>query len=173
MRALKLTVERIVLRLQDVLDAARSAVDRARAFLLASPGPVRVAELAERFGRGRLPPEVVYVERGVVTLPARIEGFELWRDRLVPACERIMATRDPSLQWMTSDLLEALEETVTRPPWLGPWLLAGIMRNSGRFEDLGRMRFALRAGDGAEVDRVRFMPATLPWQVIAQDEQSP
>lgn len=139
-----------------VLGHGSSRIERIRAFLLDRKAPVRVGELAERFGRGLLPEDIVYVEHGLATLPENIEGFALWQARLVPLCLRVMEERGPELQWMTADLLEALPELAQVPAFVTPHVLAGMLRRSKAFDDLGRMRFAL-PGTATE-GRIQFVP---------------
>lgn len=120
------------------------------AFLRGSPEPVPVRELEARFGRGHLPDEVIYVERGVVGLPSHVPDFELWTRRLVPLCVATILQDDPSRQWSVVELLDQLSERVQLPEWLGHWHLASMIRVDGTLRYLGRLRVALDHRDAPE-----------------------
>ncbi len=130
-----------------------------RAMLARSLEPVAVAEIQRRLGRGRIPSECIYVRRGFVTLPDHFEGFDRWQERLVPEVERSMRGEDPGLQWMAADLFSALAQSSRLPEWLTPMVLAGMLRRSERFDDLGRQRFALQGSGSGE--RVQLLPAVV------------
>lgn len=130
-----------------------------RALLAQSPEPVAVAEIQRRLGRGRIPSECIYVRRGFVTLADHFVGFDRWQERLVPEVERVMQGEDPGLQWMAADLFSALAQSSRLPEWLTPLVLAGMLRRSRRFDDLGRQRFALLGSGSGE--RVQLLPAVV------------
>ncbi|MBK6809966.1 MAG: hypothetical protein IPG81_13900 [Sandaracinaceae bacterium] len=123
------------------------------AYLESQQGPVPVADLEARFGRGHLPPEAVYVGIGMVSLPKFVPDFYLWQRRLVPLCVAVMSAGDPLRQWSTPQLLEEIEDQVQLPDWLGHWHLASMCRLSDAVDYRGRLRVALPSRDGDQ-DRV-------------------
>lgn len=120
------------------------------AFLRGSPEPVHVREIERRFGRGRLPDDVIYVERGVVGLPSHVPDFDLWTRRLVPLCVATMLQDDPARQWSVVELVDLLAERARLPEWLNHWHLASMIRVDGTIRYLGRLRVALDHRDAPE-----------------------
>jgi hypothetical protein len=145
-----------------VLGTGATKWDQIRAYLMESPGPVPLSRIEGLFGRlPTRPPDILLVRSGQLTLPAKIPGFEKWERRLVPLCLQIMRERGPTLQWMADDLLEALREVTNVPGFVTPWLLAGMLRRSGKVVDLRRQRFALR--EAGSQNRVLFTPTLLEY----------
>jgi hypothetical protein len=104
--------------------------------------PVPVAELHRRFGRG-VPPSAVYLDKGVVTTPARIPRWDSWRDRLASACHRIMSDHSARRRWTTAELLPLLREALDLPPWCNAWSLGSVLRDADGIRWLGRNRVTL------------------------------
>jgi len=107
-------------------------------WLRTQEGPVTVRALGERFGRGRWPEEVVFVERGVVTVVELLAGFEACRHRLVACCVAQMRAHGPDRQWSSAELAEALRHEEALPPWFGPWPLGAMLMRSEAVRYLGR-----------------------------------
>ncbi len=124
-------------------------------YVSASPEPVPVAELQEKFGRGQMPPELIYVNRGVVALPHHVPGFYRWSSRIVPLCIQIMNREDAIRQWTSFELLDELQDVARLPDWLGHWVLASMLRLSGEVKYLGRARVALH-NESEETERFYF-----------------
>jgi hypothetical protein len=131
----------------------------------AAIGPVSVTELTERFGRGRLPDELVWVRRGMVVLTEAVEGFALWRERIIPLTEGILVSREATRQWSTKELLPLLDEQADLPEWLNEWSLGSLYKHAddglGPIAYLGRNVIALRRLEGKAVDgaeRLHVLP---------------
>lgn len=124
--------------------------DQVLAYLQASPGPVTIAELAARFGRGILPREAIHVDHGVVALPRHVPDFERWSRLLGLLCAEIMRREGPHRQWSTVELHDLVLQGVELPAWLNPWHLAAMLRTSGEIVSLGRLRVALQETHAGE-----------------------
>jgi len=129
----------------------RSRIAEVTAFLRASPTPVRVGEIVERFGRGALPDDVVFVDRGLVGLPHHLPDYERWSERLPPVCASSMRSIAPERQFTTSELVENLKEEAHLPPWLNAWTLGSILRNAKEVRYLGRNVVTLPEVEGDRV----------------------
>jgi len=121
------------------------------AFLAEAPGPVRVAELIRRFGRKPLPRGAVYCDRGLVTLDRRLDGFDAFAARAVPACADWMRRHGPNRHWSCAELLDVAADLPGAPPWLGAWLLAAMCQRSEDVRYLGRLIVALPKSSAAHL----------------------
>lgn len=100
--------------------------------------PATVVELAERFGRGRWPEDIVFVERGLVTLPELLADFAACAERIAPRCVAHMLASGPDRQWSCHELAEMLRGEPDLPAWFGPWPLASLLRRADGLRYLGR-----------------------------------
>ena len=120
-----------------------SRADAMLAFLRSTEAPVPCGVVDERFGRGRLPPGVVFVDRGLITVPEHVPDWKRWVARLGPACARIISESGPDRQWTTAELMPMLIETADLPPWCNEWTLGSVLRESEHVRYLGRNTVAL------------------------------
>jgi len=118
----------------------RSAV---LAHVRAAPGPVSHRALEERFGRRRLPDELVWVDRGLVTVSEKIADWERWRRRLPPLVRSLVERHGPARQWSTRELVPLLAEEAELPPWMNEWALGSLLRGAPDVRYLGRNVVAL------------------------------
>ena len=117
--------------------------DAVVAFLRAASGPMRVAEVVAACGRMRWPDEVVWLDRGLVTLPERIPDFHLWRARLGPLVARTIAEHGDARQWTTTELLPHLALVADLPEWMTAYALGSLLRDTKEVRYLGRNVVAL------------------------------
>lgn len=136
---------------QAIVGFGRSRSSEITAFLLASPQPVRVADIVGRFGRGVLPDDVVFVDRGLVGMPHHLPEYARWSERLPPICASMMRGIAPERQFTTAELVENLNEEAHLPPWLNAWTLGSILRNTKEVRYLGRNVVALPEAGGDRV----------------------
>ncbi|HMY18314.1 MAG TPA: DNA-directed RNA polymerase subunit alpha C-terminal domain-containing protein, partial [Polyangium sp.] len=113
------------------------------ALLRASSKPMRVEEVIERLGRGHMPDEVLFYDRGLIGLEQHFPDFRQWLEVLVPQAIEVMQHESPDRQWLAHEIMEELRETAEFPAWLDHWHLASLLRRSGKLRYLGRNRFAL------------------------------
>jgi hypothetical protein len=140
------------------------------------PAPVSVNALAERFGRGHWPDEMVFVERGLVWIRERLQGFDSYVEPVSDACVTHLRAHGAERQWSCSELAPVVEARITAlPPWFGPWPLAALLARGERVRYLGRGVVALPdvAGDRVYihellVSTLREAGAPLPLDVVAQ-----
>ena len=130
------------------------------AFLRSCRQPVKMMDLWAMFGRFHPPDELLYVERGVVTLPECVPDFNKWMKRLVPLCVAIMRDDERERQWSAVELLDELRQSARLPDWLGHWHLAGMLKRSEEVNYLGRLRVALPE-HGASEERIHIEPLLL------------
>ncbi|MDP3277827.1 MAG: DNA-directed RNA polymerase subunit alpha C-terminal domain-containing protein [Deltaproteobacteria bacterium] len=100
--------------------------------------PASVSEITDHFGRGRLPDDVVFVQRGLVTTPSQLPGFASWTEKLAARCVAHMTQRAPQRQWSSAELAPILQADGDLPSWFGVWPLAGMLAQSGLVRYLGR-----------------------------------
>jgi hypothetical protein len=114
------------------------------AILRASPEPMHVDEVHKRLGKrvGNLPDEVMYFRRGYIGLVQHFPDFDRWRERLVPAAERLILELGPERQWHCGEVLEELRETNDIPDWITPFGLGALLKTSQVLRYLGRLRVA-------------------------------
>jgi Sigma-70, region 4 len=127
------------------------------AFLRSCGLPVRMADLQAMFGRFHGFDELLYVDRGLVTLPECVPDFAKWQARLVPLCVAIMRDDERERQWSAVELLDEVRQRARVPEWLGHWYLAGMLKRSEEVVYLGRLRVALPDQDNSE-QRIHLEP---------------
>jgi DNA-directed RNA polymerase specialized sigma24 family protein len=145
-------------------------------WLGAQEAPVTVTALAERFGRGRWPDDMVFVERGVAWVRERLEHFDSYVDPVSDVCVKHMRDVGPERQWSCAELAPMVRSaSIALPPWFGPWPLAALLRRGERVRYLGRGIVALPdvAGDRVYihellVETLREAGGPLPLDVLAQ-----
>ena len=128
--------------------------DAVVAFLRAASGPVRVAEVVAACGRMRWPDEVVWLDRGLVTLPERVPDFYLWRARLGRLAAGTMAEHGSARQWTTAELLPHLGLVADLPEWMTAHALGSLLRDTKEVRYLGRNVVALAEGDAVAREHV-------------------
>lgn len=112
--------------------------DAVVAFLRAARGPQRVADVAAACGRGNWPEDLVWIDRGLVTLPELVPDFYVWRRRLGPLTARLMAEHGSARQWTTAELLPHLALVADLPEWMSPFALGSLLRDTNEVRYLGR-----------------------------------
>ena len=112
------------------------------ALLRASPVPMRVEDVAARFGKN-MPEEVLSFDRGLVGLEHHFPDFRAWMANVVAAVVEVLQREPPERQWLANEILEELRELQDLPEWLDHWHLASLLRMSGKLRYLGRNRFVL------------------------------
>jgi hypothetical protein len=123
--------------------------------LRASPEPVLVRDLVARLGRFRMPPEVLYLGRGIVGLEAHFPDIDVWRRRLVPRCVELIRAGTEERQWTAFELLEDLRDGgVKTPDWFTHWHLGALLRCVPELRYMGRLRVRLRGEDGDDGERL-------------------
>lgn len=135
---------------REVLAYGSSRNSNIMAFVRDSRGPVSVQEIKRRFGRGSLPPELMYARRGYVVDPQFLPGFERWKGRMIRLCVRRMREQGPERQWTTFELHDVLSEEAQLPAWSTPWTLSGMCKLEPSLKYLGRGRVVLAEVDGFE-----------------------
>lgn len=115
----------------------------ALAILRASPTPMRIEDLYARVGRFHNPEEMLFFDRGVVGVEQHFPDFRHWMERVTPPALEAMQREAPERQWLSSELIEDVRESIELPDWLDHWHLAALLRRSGRLRYLGRNRFSL------------------------------
>lgn len=145
-------------------------------WLAQQPEPVSVSALAERFGRGRWPDEMVFVERGLAWSRERLQGFDALVEPVSRVCVAHMREHGAERQWSCIELAPVAHAQITElPPWFGPWPLAALLARGERVRYLGRGVVALPevAGDRVYihellVSTLREAGAPLPLDVLAR-----
>lgn len=122
-----------------------------RLWLRAAGAPVPVSEVTRAFGRGRLPEDVVFADRGMVTVAEVLEGFDACIERVVPRCVAHMTAHGADRQWSCHELASVVREEPGLPEWFGPWPLAALVQRSPLLRYLGRGIVALPHVDGERV----------------------
>ncbi len=121
--------------------------------------PVAVGALAERFGRGRWPDEMVFVERGSVWVRQRLEGFDALVGPASRVCVAHIRAHGRERQWSCAELELVVRRSVGElPRWFGPWPLASLLKASGAVRYLGRGVVVLPEVEG---DRVYIREALI------------
>ncbi len=113
------------------------------AILRASPAPMRIEDLYARVGRFHNPEEMLFFDRGLVGMEQHFPDFRQWIERVTPPALDAMQREAPERQWLSSELIEDVRESIELPDWLDHWHLAALLRKSGRLRYLGRNRFSL------------------------------
>ncbi len=109
------------------------------AFLRAHGRPVHVSQAAAAAGgRCRMPDEVVWVDRGMVTLPELVPDFLTWRARLGPVVTMLIAEHGEDRQWTTAELLPLLATVADLPEWMNQHALGSVLKNAVGLAYLGR-----------------------------------
>lgn len=121
-----------------------------RALLRAEGKPVAVAHVHARLGRSKLPDDVVWVDRGLVTMPELVPDFHLWRQRLGPLAATVIGEHGAERQWQTTELLPLLATMADLPEWMNPHALGSVLRDADGVTYLGRNVVALTAGGAGE-----------------------
>lgn len=121
-------------------------------WLAQQPAPVTIQSLAERFGRGRWPDEMVFIERGLVWASVRLSGFDALIEPAARACAAHMRAEGPERQWSCAELEPVVRgEIDALPPWFGAWPLAALLKASREVRYLGRAVVALPEHEGDRV----------------------
>jgi len=128
------------------------------AFLRATPDPVSRAELDERFGRGKMPESVVFVDWGLVTVPQHVPDWERWGARVGPLCARLMEQHGPERQWTTAELLPLMAAEAELPAWCNAWTIGSLLRGRDEVRYLGRNVVALVESSG---DRIPILETVI------------
>ncbi len=131
-----------------------SKTDTVVAFLRAASGPARVSDVVAACGRMRWPDDVVWLDRGLVTLPERVPDFHLWRARLGRLAASTMAEHGSARQWTTAELLPHLGLVADLPEWMTPHALGSLLRDTVEVRYLGRNVVALAEGDAVAREHV-------------------
>ena len=115
------------------------------AHVRAAGRPVAKTEIEERFGRGQLPPDLVFVDYALLAVPDIIPDWARWKARLPPVVRSLLERHGPSRQWSTHELVPLLAEEAELPPWLNDWTLGSLLRDVPEVRYLGRNVVALEA----------------------------
>lgn len=124
--------------------------DAVMAFLRAEGRPVSVGRVMEKCGRGPMPDEVVWLERGLVTLPELVPDFASWAGRLGPLVAMLMSEHGESRQWSTTELFPLVGSVADLPEWMNPHSLGSVLRSTEGIAYLGRNVVALSASHVTE-----------------------
>lgn len=122
------------------------------ALLRAAGRPMALSRIVEVFGRRRLPSEVVWLDKGLVTLPELVPGFFTWRSRIGPLVAQIIAESGERRQWTCAELLPVLSTVADLPEWMNEYALGSLLREAEGILYLGRERVEL--GDAPATARV-------------------
>ncbi len=131
-----------------VVGFGRRREDAIHAFLRATTQPVACSEIEHRFGRGKMPEFIVFVDRGLVTVSEHVPDWQRWSERLGPSCAQLMAEHGPDRQWTSGELVSLLAGEVDLPPWCNAWTLGSLLRRRGEVCYLGRNVVALKEAEG-------------------------
>lgn len=156
--------ERLAIDPDDATRIAGYGGTRPREILLWLKGagrPVTVGELAGQFGRGRWPDEIVFVDRGLVTVPELLDGFAACTERVASRCVARMTADGPDRQWSCHELAEALRREPDLPAWFGPWPLSSLLRRSEAVRYLGRGVVALPHVEGDRMQQRALLVSML------------
>ncbi len=126
-----------------VLGYGERQVDAVTAYLRKAGRPARVAEVSAACGRGNWPDDVVWLDRGLVTLPDLVPDFSVWRRRIGPLVAAVMSEYGDMRQWTTNELLSHLEPIADLPEWMNPHSLGSLLRGVSEVRYLGRNVVAL------------------------------
>lgn len=109
------------------------------AFLRAHGRPLHVSQaVAAVGGRCRMPDEVIWVDRGMVTLPELVPDFLTWRARLGPVVTMLIAEHGEDRQWTTAELLPLLGTVADLPEWMNQHALGSLLKDAPGIAYLGR-----------------------------------
>lgn len=148
-----------------IVGFGRRREDEILAMLRAAAGPVARAAIEAQHGRGLLPTDVIFVDRGLVSLPEKVEGWDRWARRLPPLVRTLIEREGPERQWSTEELVDLLAGVCELPEWMNAWTLGSLLRRSSEVDYLGRNVVALPAEreasgpDMFEAKRVHLVPA--------------
>ncbi|MBX3230659.1 MAG: hypothetical protein KIT84_00465 [Labilithrix sp.] len=134
-----------------IVGFGRTREDAILATLRAAEGPLERSAIEAQHGRGRLPPEAIFVDHGLVSVPEKIEGWERWARRLPPLARRAIEREGPERQWSTAELVEVLATECDLPEWMNAWTLGSLLKRSPELVYLGRNVVALASREGTEV----------------------
>jgi hypothetical protein len=125
--------------------------DEVRAFLRAQGKPVSIHRVAEAVGsRGKLPMEIVWIDRGMITLPELVPDFARWRERMGPLVAMLIAEHGDDRQWTTAELLPLVATVADLPEWANAYTLGSLLRDSPGVTYLGRNVVTLASADASE-----------------------
>lgn len=148
-----------------IVGFGRTREDAILATLRAAEGPVERSAIEAQHGRGRLPPETIFVDHGFVSVPEKIDGWERWARRLPPIARRVLEREGPERQWSTAELVDVLATECDLPEWMNAWTLGSLLKRSPELAYLGRNVVALPNREGPEAEeeveskRVHIGPA--------------
>jgi len=126
----------------EVVGYVERRADAVEALLRAAQRPMRVADVAAACGRGHWPEDLVWLDRGLVTLPEQVPEFYVWRRRLGPLVASVMAEHG-ARQWTTAELLPHVALAADLPEWMTPYALGSLLRHAPEVRYLGRNVVAL------------------------------
>jgi len=112
-------------------------MDTVLAFLRARTRPVRTSHILRRFGRGKIPEEVVYVDGSRVTLPEHLLGWASWEKRLGDRAVELMHEYAAERHWTAGELVAVLRREMDLPPWCNAYSLGSLLRRRTDVRYLG------------------------------------
>jgi hypothetical protein len=138
--------------------------DEIVAKLRSASGPIERAEIEAQFGRGGLPDEAIFLSRGLISLPEKIEGWDRWEQRIPSIARAVIEREGPERQWSTEELVDLLALECELPEWMNAWTLGSMLRHSIDVDYLGRNVVALPMSqrmevESAETKRIHVAPA--------------
>lgn len=113
------------------------------ALLRAAGKPMALSRLVQAFGRRRLPAEVVWLDKGLVTVPELVPGFFTWRSRIGPLVAQIIAESGERRQWTCAELVPVLATIADLPEWMNEHTLGSLLREAEGILFLGKERVEL------------------------------
>jgi Sigma-70, region 4 len=148
-----------------VVGFGRRRISAILALLRATAGGVSVSQIAKKCGRGPLPTEVVWLDRGLVSLPEMIPSYPAWQVRVVPLVIQIMAEHGESRQWTTAELVPLLAIVADLPTWFNAYTLGSLLKDAEGIIYLGRNVVALTAA--AVSERTHLLDALVALLIVA------
>jgi Sigma-70, region 4 len=139
-----------ITELNSVTGFGRRRATAILALLRAASGGVSVSQIAQRCGRGPLPSEVVWLDRGLVSLPEMIPSYDVWQLRVAPLVIQIMSEHGETREWTTAELVPLLSEVADLPTWFNAYTLGSLLKNAEGVAYLGRNVVALAAAAPSE-----------------------
>lgn len=128
----------------DVVALGSGMTARLVALLRQAKEPMHIDEATKLMGgRFNPPDEVIRFGGGRIGLKEHIPDFDLWRKRLVPRAVAIIQENAPERQWSCTELRDELREEFDLPEWLGPFVLAALIKSGSELTYLGRLRVVL------------------------------
>lgn len=138
---------------EQVVGHVERRADAVEALLRGAQRPMRVADVAAACGRGHWPEDLVWLDRGLVTLPELVPDFYVWRRRLGPLVASVMAEHG-ARQWTTAELLPHVALAADLPEWMTPYALGSLLRHAPEVRYLGRNVVALAESDATTREHI-------------------